>query len=193
MNTLPSTRRPLRSVTLRRLGWTVAVLLGAVVLLSGPRPSSALDVVACLSASAAVSITSDPRACPSDRVIDAVAGSTGWTVPASGGLTKAAAFELTKRLDRTSPTLFLDAMMQRRLQAVLIAFFDSAPGGTGRRLYSMLLSDVGITTLVNSAGDTATAGALPVEVVTLQYRRITVRDDVSGAQQCWDFTANRGC
>ena len=164
-----SSRRLLLRTALRRLAWSLGGLLGAGVLLIAPRPSSALDVVACLAlAGETLSITSDPRLCPSDRVLDAVAGSSRW-VPGPGA--DSATFELTKRLDHTSPRLFLLTMTQKAFPVVLIAFFDSAAGGDGQRLYSIRLANVTISALANSADDTATRGALPLEKVTFQFTR----------------------
>jgi type VI protein secretion system component Hcp len=169
-------------------------VVAALILLGSARGSAALEVVACMSiGTPAIAISSDPRSCPADRLIDAVAGASGWTVPAAGGATQAVEFQLTKRLDRTSPTLFLDAVSQRRLSAVLVVFFDGRPGGSGQRLYSLLLTDVLITSLANSAADDGAASAFPLEAVTFRYRSITVRDDASGVQQCWDFQLQRLC
>ncbi len=179
-----------------RLVGAVAPVVAAVILLAIGSESSAavLDVSACVSTTA-LSISADPKSsCPADRLVQAVAASltVSNAVTDFGGLSGrvSSGFQLTKQVDRTSVTLFFDAVSGAHLASVLIAFYNTDPANSGI-IYSILLQDVTIISLVTTGVDQQ-PGGLPLTVVTFKYAKITVKD-ANGVQKCWDLAQGQPC
>lgn len=177
----------------RALMMIVGLGIGCGCLVGLPAPAAqALEVVGCLYESGAPPISADPQACPPEQRLDIVSLKTSWTnTPDVGGggagRAQAGPFVLAKRLDQMSPRLFFYVVTGRHLKAALIAIFEPRGGPRAQRLFSILLEDVAITRLETSAAESSRDPGAPLEMVELDYAKITLRDDVSGQQTQGDF------
>jgi len=114
----------------RAVGMLLGLSVGLGFLLGLSVPATqALEVVGCLYDNTAPQIDDDPRTCPPERQLDLVSLKTSWTnTPSTGGggagKAQAGPFVLAKRLDRTSPQLFLHVVTGRHLDGVLIVIFE---------------------------------------------------------------------
>ena len=161
-------------------------------------PAGATDVRACVAFSEALSIGDDPANCVPENRVEAV--SVKLSLTGGGATAQPGPLVLVKRLDQTSPTIFLDAARGRALPNVLVVIFESGvstDGSTapllGRRLFSILLEDVVISALEDSAQDGSAGRLSPLEVVSFTYVRLRLRDDITGATGCFDFQRRMAC
>src|SRR5262249_53411385 len=97
---------------------------------------------------------------------------------------------IVKNLDQTSPGLFRDVVTGRHLRGALIVVFDTNTRGQLRRVFSFLLDEVLVSSLEFDAADSRTRGATPMDLVSLVYARITVRDDATNTVQNFDVVGN---
>jgi type VI protein secretion system component Hcp len=185
------------SVRLCWWGVALAVTIGAGALAAS---ASGAEVQACIGRSDPLDIGSDPAACAAGSRVSAISVKFGFTAQTDpNAKVQPGPLVLVKRLDETSPRLFLDATSIRPLKSVLVVVFeqavstDGSPGGRGRRLFSFLLDDALITGLEDSAQEGVVASLSPLEVVAFAYARVTLRDDVSGELSCFDFKTLKAC
>jgi type VI secretion system Hcp family effector len=158
-----------------------------------------VSVVGCIYDSTTAQITDDPNRCPADRKLDIVSIKTSWTSPvtigsatggAGAGKVQSQPFIITKNLDRTSPGLFVDVTTGRHLRNVLIGVFDTNNRGNLRRVFTFLLDTVFVSSLEFDAADSRQRGALPLDVVSFAYAKLTIKDETSGLSTAFDFTRN---
>jgi type VI protein secretion system component Hcp len=172
--------------------------LAMVAILDGLAGSaSAAEVQACLALAGSLSIGDDPASCAAGNRVDAVSVKLSL---ATAGKPQVGPLVLAKRLDETSPALFISAATTRVLPNVLGVIFESGTatsGGAspvpGRRLFSILLSDAVIASLEDSAEDGGLTRVSPLEVLSFSYGRIALRDDVTGAVGCFDVLQSKAC
>jgi type VI secretion system Hcp family effector len=158
-----------------------------------------VSVVGCLYDGTAPQINDDPNRCPADRKLDIVSIKTSWTQSAStgagtgggAGKVQVGPFVISKNFDRTSPGLFRDVVTGRHLRGAVIAVFETDVRGRARRILSFMLEEVLISSLEFDAADSSVRGATPGDLVGFAYEKLTVRDDVSGTVQTFDFAASR--
>ena len=157
-----------------------------------------VSVVGCIFDTTNPQINDDPNRCPAERKLDIVSIKTSWTQSSTiggggggAGKVQVGPFVVSKNLDRTSPALFLDVVTGRHLRGVLVAVFDTDNRGRLRRVFSVLLDEVLVSSLEFDAADSRARGAMPLDLVGFSYARITIRDDVSGVATTFDFAQNR--
>jgi type VI protein secretion system component Hcp len=177
------------TIPFRPLILTVALLSLSPV--AAVHDAEAVQILACMSATP-ISIGSDPLLCPQDRLVEVA--TFGWSVqsgstapsagsPTSPGLATST-FQLTKKIDRTSPTLFFDAVSGRILPSILLVVLDGTT-----RIFSVLLNEAAITSMLTSA--TGQADGIPIDTLSIVYRRVTTQ--FQSVQQCWDFATRTAC
>ena len=173
------------------IGVGLALALGSI-----PSAVHALEVVACMYDSTTVPrIGDDPNACPADQKLNIVSVRTSWADPSTTGSSSGGAapnvqegpFVLAKRLDRTSPGLFLALATRQLLGGVLVVMYDQRVGLRVPRLFSILIENAVVVSIEASGAD---GSADSLELVGFKYAKITLRDDVSGRQTSWNFVTH---
>ncbi len=90
-----------------------------------------------------------------------------------------------------NPQPFLNLVRGVSLQSLVVVIFEGGAGSArGRRLFSILLTEVTIASLEQSAQDSSLTSVIPTEVVGFRYVKIRLRDDLTGASSCFDFGQN---
>lgn len=160
-----------------------------------------VSVVGCLYDSTPPQINDDPNKCPADRKLDVVSLKGSWIQTLSpiggggggAGKVQVGPFTIVKNLDRTSPGLFRDVVTGRHLRGALFVVFDANGNGGNKlqRVFTVLLDDVLISSYEVNAADSRSRNASPMDIVGFAYEKLTVRDDVSGVTQSFDFVQNK--
>jgi len=123
----------------------------------------------------------------SQKVIGA--GSTG----AGGATTGRAVFGdvvISKNLDRTSPLLMLGAATGLHVPTVTIRFYIDQVQLIN--YYTIVLTNVTITSIETAGSPSGTRNDAR-ETLSLNYARISLRDELQGIGTCWDVAQNRMC
>lgn len=102
-------------------------------------------------------------------------------------------FNFTKNSSLNSPAFNLLAASGKRIQKVTIKYVGEDPGkgGGSKVLYTILLEQVLITSVSTSSDGTCTGCAFGMENISLNFGKITWKDEISGIQKTWDVTGNQ--
>ena len=166
-----------------------SLVLAALVTTAGL--ASAMEVQACSARiGATLTIDSDPAACLATDQVVAISASVS-VLGDLGGNPGRQPLLVTKKVDQTSATLFLNALRGTILRNVLVVFFDGTAARRGNRVLTILLTNATIKRF-SQEGQDQRSGA-PVETVEFDYEKLHIRDDTSRLSGCWDFTSDTPC
>src|SRR5262245_47960519 len=171
-------------MTLSRLvGWSVLALTlvgGGLIM---PGYAAEVDIVACFDGA----VPSTPQTCPagSDRInVVSIKSELTHTLADDGGggggsgKVQFAHFAMVKRLDSTSPKLFLAVATGRHTRMLGIGVFTTVGmGQTARLVFSITLTDVVITRIADIAQDTlSTTEPASMETIEFAFSKIELLD-----------------
>ena len=95
-----------------------------------------------------------------------------------------------KRLDRSSPALFL-ALVQHQLFSSGVITFLHETGDGFIKFFTIKLQDVFVTKFATDDSENQVLAGN--EQINLAYRTIQLKDTVTGESACWDVLASRRC
>jgi type VI secretion system secreted protein Hcp len=95
-----------------------------------------------------------------------------------------------KRLDRSSPALFLALVKGSLLGSGVITFLRTDQGGF-TTFFTITLTNVLLTKF--QTGDSENEVLAGREQINLNYERIELRDEVTGQSACWNIPAATAC
>ena len=95
-----------------------------------------------------------------------------------------------KRLDRSSPALFLALVKGSILGSGVITFLRTDQGGF-TTFFTITLTNVLLTKF--QTGDSENEVLAGREQINLNYERIELRDEVTGQSACWNIPAATAC
>ena len=95
-----------------------------------------------------------------------------------------------KRLDRSSPALFLALVKGSLLGSGVITFLRTDQGGF-TTFFTITLTNVLLTKC--QTGDSENEVLAGREQINLNYERIELRDEVTGQSACWNIPAATAC
>ena len=95
-----------------------------------------------------------------------------------------------KRLDRSSPALFLALVKGSLLGSGVITFLRTDQGGF-TTFFTITLTNVLLTKF--QTGDSENGVLAGREQINLNYERIELKDEVTGQSACWNIPAATAC
>ena len=96
---------------------------------------------------------------------------------------------INKRLDASSPPLFLAMVTGKHFPNAVITFLQENEKGNLTKFFTFTLSNVVVSKLETNASE----NQVLTEKINLNYSRIQLKDEASGQQACWDIPSNTSC
>ena len=115
------------------------------------------------------------------------AGSTGGG--AGTGKIVLSDLVIHKRVDASSPPLFLALVTGKHFPTAVITFLQQNETGILAKFFTITLTNV----IVSKFETDATENQVLTEILNLNYTRIRLKDEVTGQQACWDAPSNASC
>ena len=139
--------------------------------------------------------TSNGLPLDSIRVLTVATGveNTGTTSGGGSGTGKAilSNVSIVKKLGESSPALFLQAVRGTHFQNATISFYRMKQG-VPSKYYTITLNEIFVRSL-SWVGNSSAVDAADAENLELEYSRITLLDDVTGARVCYDVKTLATC
>jgi len=124
-------------------------------------------------------------------------GTIQETVTGSAGVSRArrgppvfSDLMIHKRLDSSSPALFLALVKGSLIQSGVISFLHAKEGGF-TKFFTITLANVLLTKFATDDSENEVLAGH--EQINLNYDKIQLKDEVTGQSACWDILAARSC
>ena len=134
-------------------------------------------------------IPSDWMPCCPGTIQETVTGSAGVS-RARRGPPVFSDLMIHKRLDSSSPALFLALVKGSLLQSGVISFLHAKEGGS-TKFFTITLANVLLTKFATDDSEKEVLAGH--EQINLNYDKIQLKDEVTGQSACWDILAARSC